>query len=77
LEKSRRFNERYGAAIRGFREARGLKQSEIQGVTDRHLRRVEHGQQPVTKSLLSALANAHGLALGDYLEKLAKMMTAA
>ena len=74
LEKSLRFNVRYGAAIRNLRESRELKQTEIDGITDRHLRRVEHGKQSVTKSLLTALARAHGLTLENYLERLAKLM---
>jgi hypothetical protein len=70
-QKSDDFNRRYGAAIRALREASGLKQSEIRGVTERHLRRVEHGQLPAKRSTLTALAEAHRLPLDEYLKKLA------
>lgn len=65
------FNREYGAAIRTLRKDAALKQADIEGVTQRNLRRVEHGQIPATKATLEALAEAHGLALEDYLKKLA------
>lgn len=70
-QKSQAFNERYGAAIRALREEHGLKQSDIAGIAERHLRRVEHGEQAASKGTLEALAKAHGRALGDYLKELA------
>lgn len=42
-QRSQEFNARYGAAIRALREERGLKKADIHGVTERHVRRVEHG----------------------------------
>jgi hypothetical protein len=53
-----------------------LKQSEIAGITDRQLRRVEHGQQSASKPTLEALAKAHSMSLADYVEELAKRVTA-
>lgn len=71
-KKTEQYNQRYGEAIRGFRESAGLKQSDIRGITDRQLRRVEHGQQTASKGVLEALARAHSLSLADYVEQLAK-----
>lgn len=70
-EKSQEFNRRYGAAIRAFREERGLKQADVAGVTERHLRRVEHGEQSISKSTLAALAQAHAMPVDEYLQTLA------
>lgn len=73
-QKSKVFNKRYGAAIRSIREEHGLKQSDIDGVTDRHLRRVEHGEQAASKAMLNALAKAHGMSLEEYLKVVAKQL---
>lgn len=73
-QKTEGFNKRYGMAIRTFREEAGLTQSDIAGVTERHLRRVEHGDQAATTGILEALSVAHGMSLDDYLERLAKAL---
>lgn len=70
-QKTEAFNRRYGAAIRSLREKAGLKQSDIKGITERNLRRVEHGELAASKATLVALARAHGLPLEDYLKDLA------
>lgn len=70
--KTDKYNKRYGAAIRALREAQGLKQTDIQGITDRQLRRVELGQQSASKGTLEALAAAHSLSLEEYVDRLAK-----
>lgn len=70
-EQSEEFNRKYGAAIRSLREQKELTQSEIDGLTERHLRRIEQGKQSVTSSALRALAKAHKLPLEDYLKELA------
>ena len=75
-KKTAEYNLRYGEAIRAMRESRGLKHSEIAGVTDRQIRRVEHGQQSASKPTLEALAKAHSMSLADYVEELAKRVTA-
>lgn len=73
-QSSEAFNRRYGAAIRALREECGLRQSDITGLTERHLRRVEQGQQAATRATLDALATAHALTLGDYLKQLAERL---
>lgn len=66
-----RYNRRYGAAIRKLRESRGLKQTDVEDITDRHLRRVEQGLQTASKATLEALAKAHALSLEEYIDRLA------
>jgi hypothetical protein len=63
---------RYAGAIRAFREERGLKQTDIPGLTDRQVRRVEQGKSMPRSATLRKLADAHGLSLDDYLKELAK-----
>ena len=41
--RSAGFNKRYGAAIRKVREEAGILQSQVEGLTDRQLRRIERG----------------------------------
>jgi hypothetical protein len=56
------------------RERQGLKQTDIPGVTERHLRRVEHGLQRASTATLKALAASHGKPLEGYLSSLAECM---
>ncbi|MCE9534081.1 MAG: hypothetical protein K8T89_23630 [Planctomycetes bacterium] len=74
-QRSAGFNERYGQAIRKVREAAGISQSKVPGITDRQLRRIESGVSRATSSALAALAVAHGLNVNDYMETLAREMT--
>jgi hypothetical protein len=69
-QRSADFNCRYGAAIRKVREAAGIPQSKVEGLTDRQVRRIEHGVCRATAGALAALAKAHGLDLNAYMDKL-------
>ncbi|MBN1961553.1 MAG: helix-turn-helix domain-containing protein [Deltaproteobacteria bacterium] len=61
----------YGVAIRELRLEKGLKQSDILGLSSRHVRRLEAGEgQPFT-STLEKLAAAHEMSLESYLDTLA------
>lgn len=71
--KTAQFNQRYGAAIRALRVAEGRKQADIGGITTRQLRRIEHGEQTVTRAALEALAEGHEMPVDEYLRKLAAM----
>jgi hypothetical protein len=73
-QKSRQFNREYGEAICALREEHGLRQNAIQGVTDRHLRRIEQGLLPVKSGLLESLATAHGLEVSAYMVELARRL---
>ena len=76
-KKSDQFKVKYGNAIRTLRESSGLKQSDIVGLTPRQLRRIEHGEQIVSKKSLGALSLAHGIPIDTYLRKLAKLVSEA
>jgi len=73
-QRSADFNRRYGTAIRKVREAAGIPQSKVEGLTDRQVRRIEHGTCRATAGALAALAKAHGLDVNAYMDKLAKAM---
>jgi transcriptional regulator with XRE-family HTH domain len=62
------------AAIRRVREAAGILQSKMEGLTDRQLRRIEQGESRATSAAITALAAAHGLDANAYMERLAKAM---
>lgn len=63
---------RYAEAIRAYREERGLKQTDIEGLTERQVRRVEQGENVPRSATLKKLAAAHGVSLDQYLRELAK-----
>ena len=67
--------QRYGAAIRKVRERRrGAFGSEVDGLTERQLRRIEQGQSRATTGAITALATAHGLDANAYMDRLTKAM---
>lgn len=74
-QRSAEFNVRYGAAIRRVREAAGISQAKVAGLTDRQIRRIEQGICRATTGTLKALAKAHGLDVNAYLDKLASAMS--
>lgn len=63
---------KYAGAIRSFRDESGLKQTDIAGLTERQVRRVEQGESIPRSSTLTKLAAAHRCTLDRYLEELAK-----
>lgn len=73
-QRSAGFNERYGAAIRRVREAAGILQSKVEGLTERQLRRIEQGECRATAAAILSLARAHGLDANAYMERLTKAM---
>jgi hypothetical protein len=67
----------FGKAIATVRKAHQLNQNEIDGLSDRHLRRIENeGQQP-TLDALKKLAASHQLNLEDYLTQINRAITTA
>ena len=70
--RARREAARYADAIRQVRIEHGLKQSDIEGLTNRQIRRIEEGGTVPQIETLKKLAAAHGLAINDYLNELAK-----
>jgi hypothetical protein len=63
---------RYAGAIRKFREEHGLKQTDIKGLSERQVRRLEGGDTFPHSSTLNKLAAAHGMSVNDYMGELAK-----
>jgi hypothetical protein len=63
----------YGAAIARLRLAKGLKQSEIEGLSERQVRRIEKGEGTSSEAL-RLLAAAHGMKLDEYLDAVAGMV---
>jgi len=63
-------DSRYGAAIAKLRLAKGLKQSDIEGLSERQVRRIEKGEG-TTYEALRRLAAAHHMNLEKYLQAVA------
>jgi hypothetical protein len=63
-------DRRFGAAVAAVRADHGLSQAGIPGVSERQVRRIEHGSMPRVATL-RLLARAHGLSLETYLGKVA------
>lgn len=63
---------RYARAIRQFREEKGLRQSDIEGLTERQVRRIEAGESVPQIDSLQRLAAAHAMTANEYLAALAR-----
>jgi len=67
----------YGIAIAKLRKLKKIRQYQIEGLSERHLRRIETGKQHASIKNLQALSTAHNMKLNDYLNKLAVYAGAA
>jgi len=67
----------YGGAIAQLRKDAGLRQTDIEGLDERHLRKIESGSQRATLRSLEILAKAHKLDINDYMNKLAQCVSKA
>ena len=72
-QRSEQFNRVYGAAIREFREQTKLRQSDIDGINERTVRRIENGKTRATATAIAALAKAHHMLPKDYMDRLADL----
>lgn len=70
-----RHDKRYGSAIAKLRTARGLKQSDIEGLSERQVRRIEKGAGTSSEAL-RRLAAAHHMSLDNYLKAVAENVSA-
>ncbi len=70
-QKSEEFNKRYGKAIQKIREQAGLALSDIKGISDKQLRRIESGESRATSNAIDVLSKAHGLSASEYMAKVA------
>lgn len=73
-QRSKAFNKRYGLAVRSMRREVGLRQSDISGLNERTVRRIEQGQTRATASALAKLASAHSLDTNRYMSALAERL---
>lgn len=64
-------DQAFGAAVRTFRKERGLRQSDVAGLSERQVRRIEQGAT-VTAGAVDALAEAHGMDADTYLNEVAE-----
>lgn len=64
----------FGEAVAALRKQCGLKQAEIQGLSERQVRRIEKGERTKVDTL-AILAKSHGLSLKAYLDKIAEMLS--
>ena len=71
LEKLK-YNQSLGKAISQVRKAHNLNQNEIEGLSDRHLRRIENEGYQVTIDVLKKLAVAHHMNLENYLAEITR-----
>jgi hypothetical protein len=67
------YDERFGEAIATVRKNLKLKQTDIKGVSARHIGRIEKGARSKLETL-KLLAKGHGVEINDYLEKVAQAM---
>ena len=67
LIKKLEYGKSLGSAIAAVRKAHKLNQDGIDGLSGRHLRRIENEGVPPTLDALKKLAASHGLDLEDYL----------
>lgn len=66
-------DELFGSGIASLRKRNRLKQSDVVGLSERQLRRIESGEHASVKSL-EYLAQAHKLSLRDYLNAVAEQV---
>ena len=63
----------FGAAVRKLRLSRKIRQTDVPGVSARHVRRIESGYVPGVDAI-DALAAAHGMDPDDYLNEVSELM---
>lgn len=61
-----------GQAIKALRQQHNLKQSDIAGLSERQVRRIESGERTKVNTL-ELLAKAHGMELSEYLDAVANL----
>ncbi|HEX4340991.1 MAG TPA: helix-turn-helix domain-containing protein, partial [Polyangiaceae bacterium] len=69
---ARRDANRYAAAMKRVRRARGLKQRDFDGLSERQVRRLENGDSVPHADTLRLLASAFGISVNEYMLELAE-----
>lgn len=72
-KESKEHDLRIGEAIANLRNQHGLRQTDIEGIDERHLRKIEKGSQRATSRCLKILATAHNLDVDDYLNRISTL----
>ncbi len=57
-----------------LREEAGLNRSDITGISEKQLSRIEKGECRLTSNAIEALSREHKLEPGEYMKKLAEAM---
>ncbi|MDE3000384.1 MAG: hypothetical protein OXU79_15015 [Gemmatimonadota bacterium] len=68
------YDLRFGEAVAELRKKCGLKQADIRGLSERHVRRIEKGERTRIDTL-AILARSQGLSLKEYLDEIAEMLS--
>ena len=68
--------ENVSQALLDMRNDRHLKQTEIPGLSERHVRRLEHEEARLTVEAATRFAGAFGLTLSGFLDELSERITA-
>lgn len=76
VEVERYAREKTSLALLDMREERGLRQTEIPGLSDRHVRRLENEEARLTLAVATAYAEAFGLEMTVFLEELGHRLAA-
>lgn len=61
-----------GDAISAWRQELGIRQAEIEGFSERQVRRIEHGASRLTSQSAELFAKAFGLSLAQFINELAE-----
>lgn len=69
--KKLQYQVRAGLALKQLRENANLRQSHIDGLSARQVRRIENGESPMTLQSLEKFASALGMTVEQLIEKLA------
>lgn len=72
LRRKLRHDRRFGLAVTKLRETKGLRQSDVPGVSARQLRRIEAGEFLPRVDTLKKMAAAHRMKLSEYLDAVAQ-----
>jgi len=67
------YNKRFGTAVSLLRRRHELTQGDIEGVSERQIRRIERGMVPHTSTLRN-IARSHGLSIDFYLNEIATLL---
>lgn len=67
-------DERFGAAVAAVRKRYKLRQTDVEGLSARQVRRIEKGKS-ASLAALEKLARAHELETNEYLEKIAQELS--